>query len=395
MHFATPFPIFLTLSVTLSGVSAYPRHDSRALVCYENNALRALERFSSVAATFCPKYLSATAVAVPTQFADVQKTAISSACSCFEKTAGTLSPTVATPSATSLTRTPTTSATSTKKTSSSTSASSSSTSTVPTVVATGGSTGGKRGLVYDYTSKTAYGNMFIGASQISFGSNWNSQRAIGSSITLDNSFAFVPTLRVDASLSNNNWVTDATNAINSGSKYLFSSNEPDNAGQANLSVQQAVQVYQKYMNQFQGKVKLATPAVTNGGGSTGLNYLGQFVDACSGCHFDIINIHHYVPRSDLTVDQAVSALKSYIENDVPALQAKHTQLQGLPIMIGEFFLTGASEAEGGEYLQKIMPYLDQKSTVIGYQAFGGLWPGSFISDNGNGLSPAGAAYKNN
>ena len=229
MHFATPFPYFLTLSVTLSGVSAYPRHDSRAVVCYENNALRALERFSSVAATFCPQYLSTTGVAVPTQLADIQKTAVSSACSCFEKTAGTLAPTIATPSAPSLTKTPTISATPTIKTSistssSSTSTSSSSTSTVPTVVATAGNTSGagKRGLVYDYTSKTAYGNMFIGSSHISFGSNWNSQRAIGSSITLDNSFTFVPTLRVDGGLNNNNWVNDANAAINSGSKYLFS-----------------------------------------------------------------------------------------------------------------------------------------------------------------------------
>ena len=223
MHFATPFPIFLTLSVTLSGVSAYPRHDSRALVCYENNALRAMERFSSVAATFCPKYLSTTGFPVPTQLVDIKPTAVSSACSCFEKTAGTLTPTFATPSAPSVTKT-SISATLTKKTSTSTSTSSSSTSTIPTVVATSGNTSGtgKRGLVYDYTSKTAYGNMFIGSSHISFGSNWNSQRAIGSAVTLDNSFTFVPTLRVDGGLNNNNWVNDATAAINSGSKWLFS-----------------------------------------------------------------------------------------------------------------------------------------------------------------------------
>ena len=116
---------------------------------------------------------------------------------------------------------------------------------------------------------------------------------------------------------------------------LSSSNEPDNGGQANLSPAQTAQVYKKYMNQFQGKAKLATPAVTNGGGSTGLNFLGAFVEQCGGCHFDMINIHHYVPRSAVTVDQAVSTLKSYIEKDVPALQAKYPQLQGLPIIIGE------------------------------------------------------------
>ena len=89
------------------------------------------------------------------------------------------------------------------------------------------------------------------------------------------------------------------------------------------------------MQQFKGQALLATPAVTNGGGTTGLNFLSSFLDSCSDCHFDMINIHHYLQRSDVNVDQAVSALKSYIETDVPALQAKHMNIQNIPIMIGE------------------------------------------------------------
>ena len=80
----------------------------------------------------------------------------------------------------------------------------------------------KRGLVYDYNSKTAYGNLFKGSKYVSFGSNWGSKRAIGNGVTLDASFTFVPTLRVDGGLNNNDWVNDATAAIKSGSKYLFS-----------------------------------------------------------------------------------------------------------------------------------------------------------------------------
>ena len=116
---------------------------------------------------------------------------------------------------------------------------------------------------------------------------------------------------------------------------FISSNEPDNAGQANLSPQDTATVYKRYMQPFKGQALLATPAVTNGGGATGLNFLGSFLDSCSDCHFDIINIHHYLPRSKFTVDQAVSALKTYIETDVPALQAKYTNIQNIPIMIGE------------------------------------------------------------
>lgn len=84
------------------------------------------------------------------------------------------------------------------------------------------------------------------------------------------------------------------------------------------------------MQPFNGKALLATPAVTNGGGETGLGFLGEFLGNCTECHFDMINIHHYVQRSDVNVDQAVSIMKSYIEKDVPALQAKHSNVANLP-----------------------------------------------------------------
>ena len=76
--------------------------------------------------------------------------------------------------------------------------------------------------MYDYNSKTAYGDYFKGSKYVSFGSNWGSKRAIGNGVTLDEAYTFVPTLRVDGSLNNDNWVSDATAAIKSGSKYLFS-----------------------------------------------------------------------------------------------------------------------------------------------------------------------------
>lgn len=42
----------------------------------------------------------------------------------------------------------------------------------------------------------------------------------------------------------------------------------------------------------------------------------------------------------------------------------------------------------------MMPYFDCKPNVIGYQAFGGLWTGNFIKNDGSGLTPAGDAYRN-
>lgn len=67
----------------------------------------------------------------------------------------------------------------------------------------------------------------------------------------------------------------------------------------------------------------------------GLAYLESFVSYCSDCYFGVINIHHYVQRSDCNVDQAVAALKEYVDVTVLAAQNKHAQLKGLPVCIGE------------------------------------------------------------
>ena len=116
---------------------------------------------------------------------------------------------------------------------------------------------------------------------------------------------------------------------------LNSSNEPDNAGQANLKVADAVTVHKKYLQPFYGEVQLGTPAVTNGGGATGLNYLEAFLEACTDCSFNFVNVHHYLQRSDFNVTGYASALMDYIDNQVPAVQAKHDSIKGLPIFIGE------------------------------------------------------------
>lgn len=41
----------------------------------------------------------------------------------------------------------------------------------------------------------------------------------------------------------------------------------------------------------------------------------------------------------------------------------------------------------------LLPYLDANPNVLGYQAFGGLWEGNFITPDGTGLTAAGQKYK--
>lgn len=117
---------------------------------------------------------------------------------------------------------------------------------------------------------------------------------------------------------------------------IYRSNEPDHPDQANLTPSQAAQVYKQYILPLHGLgAQICTPAVTNGVGTYGLDYLQKFIGACPGCVFDVINIHHYVQRSDLDVDGAVRALKTYIDQTVPAVQQKYPQLQGLKLFLGE------------------------------------------------------------
>ena len=220
---------------------------------------------------------------------------------------------------------------------------------------------GKRGILFDWLSHD-YSKFFVGSQKVTFGSDWHATRG-ETGATLEGVFKFISTLIVDKDLRNDKWLSTVGPLIDSGEvKTVFAyvaretissllrtssvnantcpssnrSNEPDNAGQANLSPQNAAKVYKQYMMPLKGRgAGLATPAVTNGGGTAGLNYLETFLTFCQDCTFDLINVHHYVPRSDCTVDVAVAALKNYIDKEIPAVQAKHPQLQGIPICLGE------------------------------------------------------------
>lgn len=89
------------------------------------------------------------------------------------------------------------------------------------------------------------------------------------------------------------------------------------------------------MQPYYGTVQLGTPAVTNGGGQAGLTYLDDFVHLCTGCAYNFVNVHFFVDRSEMDVTQYIEALTTYIDVTVPAIQAKHAPLVGLPIAVGE------------------------------------------------------------
>lgn len=324
--------VLLTLSVALSGVQGYvPRHrpSGPPLVCYEDNELRALERFSNYADEFCPEFLANTG-RYPRWLDHWNKRKVSSACSCYEKTAtsqgaqstptagssvllsstapaalsqvfattspiGGIFPSLTasggyTPSGTvfgssgsvpymtgsvfgssgtapaptggfypsgsgyrSSGTAPVSSASATLPpnrgvapvssanaaysniaSSPSASASISQTSSATAPIETPWSTGdlpagddyppqppgagpGKRGLVYDDNTQDGWSNFYVGSPFATYGSNWDVIRGT----QLNESFSYVPTIKVDANLNNDDWNSTVPVLIEGGTKALF------------------------------------------------------------------------------------------------------------------------------------------------------------------------------
>lgn len=63
-------------------------------------------------------------------------------------------------------------------------------------------------------------------------------------------------------------------------------------GGACMDVGTAVSAWKQYMEpqkSLKDKMYLGSPAVTNG--PNGLSYLSSFINACTGCNIDFVNIH--------------------------------------------------------------------------------------------------------
>jgi hypothetical protein len=223
-------------------------------------------------------------------------------------------------------------------------ASSTSSSAAPTSSSTGN---GKRGLAYNTASLMT---CFEDSSHVSWGYNWDSDSA-----GLSSSFNYVPLLW---GLSHTDvWNTRATSAIANGATHLMSFNEPDMTSQANMSPEDAASAYKTWMMPFAGKAKLGAPAVTNGGGSMGLNWLAAFLEACDGCQVDFVTIHWYDSASN------TAYFKEHVQNATDVAGGK-------PVWVTEFAPTGSpSNADISTFLEDVMPWMDSQSFVERYSYF--------------------------
>ncbi|KAL6863356.1 hypothetical protein ACO1O0_003606 [Amphichorda felina] len=211
----------------------------------------------------------------------------------------------------------------------------------------------KRGLAYnDATLANIFGD---GCEACSWGYNWGSSRN-----GLDDKYNFVPMLWGDRPEFTGVWDNNVEEALNTGSKALFSFNEPDHAEQANMDPVTAAAAHAFWMNKFQGRAQIGAPAITNSGQpGQGLEWLQGFMDACNaiegGCAVDFCNVHWYSEA------QWKDTLYEHI-------QAAHDICGGRPIWVTEFAPVN-SDGEIFSFLESVLPELDNMEMVHAYSYF--------------------------
>jgi len=172
-------------------------------------------------------------------------------------------------------------------------------------------------------------------------------------------------------------------------KYVLGFNEPDQSGQSNMTVSQALALWPQLESIG---LPLGSPAVS----WPTVQWFTDFMDSVATEHLrvDFICVHMYVGTDDVSF--------------VQTLQQVYNQYH-LPIWVTEFATadwnatTSASNmytaADAVGFMQRLLPQLDSLSYVQRYSWFSGdpanaqLWPSALIATNGS-LTTLGAWYAN-
>ncbi|KAF7795462.1 hypothetical protein EIP86_006623 [Pleurotus ostreatoroseus] len=227
-------------------------------------------------------------------------------------------------------------------------------------------TTGKRGISYNNAAFTdAFG------SKTTWAYDWDSS-ADG---TIRSGLEFVPMLWGTTADHTNSWSANAQAAINAGATHLLAFNEPDLSSQANLTPAQAASAWMTYMQPFAGKAKLCSPAITNGAAPMGTAWLDEFLAACTSCTIDCIAIHIY--------DSATNT--AYYQNYISGIGTKY----GKPTWVTEFGAAGTT-AQQQAFLQTMLPFLDNLSTVERYAYF--MAGQDILVDDSGALTALGQTY---
>jgi O-glycosyl hydrolase len=153
------------------------------------------------------------------------------------------------------------------------------------------------------------------------------------------------------------WESNWKSAVSSGTKTFFAFNEPDLDTQSNLSPDAAAAGYKTYMQPIKAanpSVRLGSPAVTNGAGSMGIQWLVDFQNACSGCDIDFVAIHWYDSATNI----------QYFKDHVTEANTR----TGKNVWVTEFGASG-SDAEIQSFLEEVLPWMDAQDWVERYSYY--------------------------
>lgn len=157
---------------------------------------------------------------------------------------------------------------------------------------------------------------------------------------------------------------------NSNYKCYFGPNEPNEPGQANLSVDEGISIWRQAMTPLKKQGKRLMSPVTSSN-PNGLKWVHDFKNKCgSDCDWDITNIHWY--------DTTAEKFKKYCEDWHNAF--------GKDIIISEFALqnfNGGSQPTSGQvwaFFAEVIPWLEAQDWIVGYAVYGYMRP---LNINGN------------
>ena len=226
----------------------------------------------------------------------------------------------------------------------------------------------KRGAAYNDVSLI---QSLLSGKPISWAYNWN----VEANGDVPKGVMYIPMLWGTKMLGQ--WPDAAEKALSSGSKYIFGFNEPDIPSQSVLSVQDAANLFRQHITPYGNRATLATPAVTNSQSpNEGLDYLSQFLDACSDCGAKIAAVHWY--------GDSVDDFKKHVNDAVDLAHKK-----GLDeVWITEFALNDPTKAVS--FLSQALPFLDTHEGVGGYAYF--YCANGYLLENGKALSESGKLY---
>eukprot|EP00753_Platysulcus_tardus_P017719 PLAT6468.1.p1 GENE.PLAT6468.1~~PLAT6468.1.p1 ORF type:complete len:401 (+),score=-6.10 PLAT6468.1:124-1203(+) len=143
--------------------------------------------------------------------------------------------------------------------------------------------------------------------------------------------------------------------------YVLGFNEPDQAGQSNMTPQHAADLWKQYIDPLKSQgYKLISPAVTSA--PAGKTWMQDFFKACDTCHFDALAMHWY--------DVSADAFIAYVEDF-------HNTFN-LPIWVTEYacqnFNGGAqcSDSEIASFMAQTTNFMDGADYVQAYMWFGAM-----------------------